>query len=225
MSSRAGTATAKGSKAAKRRERSPRDSRTCRPVTHSQERDQDRDAALVLRVGEGDEGAYQELLERHGGRLYNFALRLTRNTAEAEDIVQETFMRLWLHANDFDPSGRASTWLYRIAHNLGIDRLRARGRFADIDLEGEDAEPVPSSASQPLLLLDAKRRAEALHRALDSLPERQASAIVLVHLHGLSGTEAAEVLGVSTEALESLLSRGRRALKTRLGASELGALG
>lgn len=192
-------------------------------MTHSQDAENDRDAVLVLRVGEGDAHAYQELLERHAGRLYNYALRLTRNTAEAEDIVQETFMRLWIHASDYDPSGRASTWLYRIAHNLGVDRLRSRGRFQELDSEAE-AEPVSSSASQPLLL-DAKRRAEALHRALDALPERQASAIVLVHLHGLLGSEAAKVLGVSQEALESLLSRGRRAIKAQLGDFEMGALG
>jgi RNA polymerase sigma-70 factor (ECF subfamily) len=194
-------------------------------VTHSQDGDRERDAALVLRVGEGDAQAYRELVERHAGRLYNFALRLTRSNAEAEDIVQETFMRLWLHASDFDPSGRASTWLYRIAHNLGIDRLRARGRFRELDTEEQEAEAAPSSTAQPLLLLDAKRRAEALHRALDLLPERQASAIVLVHLHGLSGSEAAEVLGIGAEALESLLARGRRALKAQLSLPEQGAFG
>jgi RNA polymerase sigma-70 factor (ECF subfamily) len=168
---------------------------------------------LVLRVGEGDREAYQELLKRYASRLHHFALRLTRNAAEAEDIVQETFMRVWVHAADYDPKARATTWLHRIAHNLAVDRLRARGRLVELE---EDAEPVSASRS-PAVLVDSKRQAEALHRALDALPERQATAIVLVHLHGLSGKEAAEVMGIGAEAVESLLARGRRALKSELG--------
>ena len=164
-------------------------------------------------MGEGDRDAYQELLKRYASRLHHFALRLTRNTAEAEDIVQETFMRLWVHAGEFDPKARATTWLHRIAHNLAVDRLRARGRLAELD---EDAEPVSGSSSQAVLL-DAKRGAEGLHRALDAMSERQSTAIVLVHLHGLSGKEAADVMGIGEAALESLLSRGRRTLKARLG--------
>lgn len=179
----------------------------------------DPDAALVLRVGEGDAAAYQELVKTYAARLHHFALRLTRNAAEAEDIVQETFTRLWLHAGDYDPSGRLTTWLHRIAHNLAIDRLRARGRLTELD---EESAPTSGGQSQHTLL-DAKRQAEALHRALDALPERQSTAIVLVHLHGLSGTEAAQVLGVSEEALESLLARARRALKARLSASNVEA--
>lgn len=170
---------------------------------------------LVLRVAEGDASAYQELLKTYAPRLHHFALRLTRNFAEAEDIVQETFTRLWLHAGDYDPNGRLTTWLHRIAHNLAVDRLRLRGRLSELD---EEAAPSSGTSSQHTLL-DAKRQAEALHRALDELPERQSTAIVLVHLHGLSGSEAAEVLGVSEEALESLLARARRALKARLSAS------
>lgn len=193
-------------------------------MAHSHDRQTERDAALVVRVGEGDVRAYQELVKSYARPLYNFALRLTQNSAEAEDIVQETFMRLWLHAGDTDSEGKAGAWLYRIAHNLGIDRLRARVRFTELDRELEDAEPVSSSATQPMLL-DAKRGAEALHRALAALPERQASALSLVHLHGLSGLEASQVLGVSLEALESLLSRGRRALKASLGTWGKGASG
>ena len=163
-------------------------------------------------MGEGDRGAYQELLQRYASRLHQFALRLTRSPAEAEDIVQDTFMRLWVHAADYDPKARPTTWLHRIAHNLAVDRLRARGRLTELDDEAEPAAGPSSQAS----LVDAKRRTEGLYRALDALPERQATAIGLVHLQGLSGKEAAEVMGLGEEALESLLARGRRALKARL---------
>lgn len=182
-------------------------------MAHSQDTEQlDPDAPLVLRVGEGDAGAYRELVLRYGPRLYHYALRLTRNVSDAEDIVQETLLRLWQRASDYSPSARVTTWLHRIAHNLAVDRLRARGRAGDTL---DDEEPAPSSAGQGALL-DAKRDAEALHRALDALPERQAAAIVLVHLHGMSGAEAQEVLGASAAALESLLTRGRQRLKAHL---------
>jgi RNA polymerase sigma-70 factor (ECF subfamily) len=171
----------------------------------------DDDARLVLRVGEGEVAAYRELVRRHAPMLLRFVARLLRDEAEAEDIVQETCLRLWQHARDYSPTARVTTWLHRIAHNLAIDRLRARRRLDPMP----DSEQMPDSARQPTLL-DEKRRALALNDALAELPERQATAIVLVHLHGLTGAEAAEVMGVGEEALESLLARGRRALKGEL---------
>jgi len=183
-------------------------------VSHSYGREQpDDDALLIVRVREGDAEAYRELIRRHAERLHHFTLRLLRNAADAEDVVQETFLRLWLHATDYKPTARAATWLHRIAHNLALDRLRNLGRFEEFDDEfdlTQGAEPQPDT-------LEVKRDAETLHRALDALPVRQAAAMVLVHLNGLSGKDASEVLGVSEGALESLLTRARRNLKARMG--------
>jgi RNA polymerase sigma-70 factor (ECF subfamily) len=181
-------------------------------VSHSQHPvEPDEDALLVLRVGEGDVAAYRELVRRYAAKLSRFAERLLRDATEAEDVVQETFLRLWQRAHEYQPKARVTTWLHRITHNLAVDRLRARGRTQPLS----DEEEMPTSARQHALL-DEKRRVVALEAALSALPERQASAIVLVHLHGLTGAEAAEVLGVGTEAVESLLARGRRALKSEL---------
>ena len=174
------------------------------------------DAELVGRVKTGDRSAYRELLRRHGPGIHRYAERLVRDPAEAEDVVQETFLRLWLRAKDYDPVARVTTWLFRITHNLAVDRLRKRGRSALT--EDPDMEPGPISVNPPALL-EGKQRAEALTAALDTLPPRQASALSLVHLHGMTGAEAAAVLEVSEEALESLLSRGRRALKAQLASS------
>jgi len=169
------------------------------------------DPELVLRVSRGDVPAYQELVRRHGAKLYDFARRLVRDRSEAEDVVQDTFLTLWQRAGDYQPKARVTTWLHRIAHNHAIDRLRARGRLRALS----DEEAMPVSAPQPVLL-DRKRRAEALEEALSALPERQAAALTLVVFHELSGAEACEVMGIGPEALESLLARGRRALKARL---------
>jgi RNA polymerase sigma factor (sigma-70 family) len=181
-------------------------------VTHSQQQIvSDDDAALVLRVGEGDVGAYRELVRRYAPKLSRFAERLLRDASEAEDVVQETFLRLWQRARDYVPDARVTTWLHHITHNLAVDRLRARGRLKPLP----DEEDMPISARQPSLL-EEKRRVVALNDAIAALPERQAAAITLVHLHGLSGKEAAEVLGVGAEAIESLLARARRTLKAAL---------
>jgi RNA polymerase sigma-70 factor (ECF subfamily) len=181
-------------------------------LTRSQHPEEpDDDALLVLRVGEGDVAAYRTLVDRYAAKLSRFAERLLRDASEAEDVVQETFLRVWQHARDYSPKARVTTWLHRITHNLAVDRLRARGRLKPLP----DEEEMPVSARQPTLL-DEKRRVLALEAALATLPERQATAIVLVHLHGLTGSEAAEVLGIGAEAVESLLARGRRALKAEL---------
>lgn len=181
-------------------------------MSHSQRSTEpDDDVGLVLRVGEGDAAAYRVLVERYAARLVRFAERLLREPAEAEDVVQEAFLRLWQRANEYSPDARVTTWLHRIVHNLAVDRLRVRGRSQPL----EDEEEVPVSAQQPILI-DRARRARALDEALATLPERQAAALTLVHLHGLTAVEAREVLGVGAEALESLLARGRRTLKERL---------
>jgi RNA polymerase sigma-70 factor (ECF subfamily) len=181
-------------------------------VSHSQQQVvSDEEATLVLRVGEGDVGAYRELVRRYAPKLSRFAERLLRDASEAEDVVQETFLRLWQRARDYTPDARVTTWLHRITHNLAVDRLRARGRLKPLP----DEEDMPISARQPSLL-EEKRRVVALNDAIAALPERQAAAVTLVHLHGLSGKEAAEVLGVGAEAIESLLARARRALKAEL---------
>jgi len=173
----------------------------------------DADAELVTRAAEGDATAYRELVARHAARLHQYALRLTRNAHEAEDVLQEAWLRVWQRAADYEPTARVTTWLHRIVHNLAVDKLRVRGRFSELTEE----EPAPSSTEQPALL-EAKRDAQTLRAAIDRLPERQAAALSLVHLSGLSPEEAQEVLGVSAEALESLLSRGRRKLKDELTA-------
>ncbi len=169
------------------------------------------DAELVVRVGEGDVGAYRELVRRYGTRLHHYASRLLNERHEAEDVVQEAFLRLWQRATSYSPDARVTTWLHRIVHNLAVDRLRVRGRWQALD----DENDAPVSAPQGRQL-EAQRRAQTLDQALAQLPDRQRAAIVLVHLHELSGKEAARVLGVTDTALESLLSRARRALRRLL---------
>jgi RNA polymerase sigma-70 factor (ECF subfamily) len=168
------------------------------------------DAELMERIAGGDPGAYRELVERHLRGVHAFVYRMLGNRAEAEEVCQESFLRLWKQASTYVPRAKPTTWLYRIAHNLAIDQLRRRRR--DV---GEGIDELPASG-RPSLHLHDKQVAEAVQRALDELPERQRAAIGLVHYQGMSNAEAAEVLGVKLRALESLLARGRRLLRERL---------
>lgn len=169
------------------------------------------DAELIGRVQSGDHRAYRELCDRHVRGVHAFVYRMLGSRAEAEEVCQEAFLRLWKHADTFVARARPSTWLYRVAHNLAIDRLRRR-RESSHPL---DIEAVPGS-ERPSLHLHDKQVAEAVERALGELPERQRAAISLVHYQGMSNAEAAEVLSVKVRALESLLARGRQQLRERL---------
>ena len=166
--------------------------------------------ALMKRVGQGDARAYRELSERHLRSIVAYADRLLGQPAEAEDVAQETFLRLWKDAGRWQPRARLSTWLHRMAHNLCIDRLRKRRETSPEHLDRQSAGDRPST------LLARKQIAQQVDAALHGLPERQRAAIQLVHYQGLTNIETAEVLDVGVEAVESLLSRARKTLRERL---------
>jgi RNA polymerase sigma-70 factor (ECF subfamily) len=169
------------------------------------------DAELLERVANGDPGAYRELVERHVRGVHAFVYRMLGSRAEAEEVSQESFLRLWKQADTFVARAKPSTWLYRVAHNLAVDRLRRRREGS----HSSNIEEVPTS-DRPSLHLYEKQVALAVESALSELPERQRAAISLVHYQGMSNAEAAIVLGVKVRALESLLARGRQQLRERL---------
>lgn len=170
------------------------------------------DLACVQRVGRGDQRAFRELVDRYLSAITRFALRTLGDRAEAEEVAQETFLRLWTSAAAFEPNAQPKTWLYRIARNLCIDRIRKRRTHGqEVELSEREA-----SEDRPSALLLRKQTSARVEEALATLPERQREAITLVHYEGLSGAEACDILAVSAEALESLLARGRRALRELL---------
>ncbi len=169
------------------------------------------DAALIARVGAGDSAACRVLVDAHLGRIHAFAWRMLGDAGEAEDVAQEAFIRLWRQAARWRAGARAGTWLHRVAHNLCIDRLRRRREIPG-DSVPEQADPAPG----PMAVRHRDQVAGAIQAALAGLPERQRAAIALVHYQELGNIEAAAVMDVSVEALESLLSRGRRGLRQRL---------
>ena len=173
---------------------------------------QDPDRALVARVAEGDPAAVQALVARKLPRMLALARRMLGDAAEAEDVAQEVFLRAWKQAPSWTPgAGKFDTWMHRVALNLCYDRLRRR-REQPVAEPPERPDPSPG-AEQGLQSADTARRVEA---AVSALPERQREAVVLCHYQELSNIEAAALMGVSVEALESLLARGRRSLRASL---------
>lgn len=172
----------------------------------------DPDEDLVRRVGEGDPAAIQAMVARKLPRMLMLAQRMLGDAAEAEDVAQEAMLRAWRQAPRWTPGqARFDAWLHRVGLNLCYDRLRRRREIAtDAVPDRIDDGPAPDRG---LLAAETGARVEA---ALARLPERQREAIVLCHYQDLGNIEAAELMEISVEALESLLSRGRRALRAAL---------
>ncbi len=170
------------------------------------------DDVLLVRFAAGDQSAARLLAERHTGRVLAVATRMLNNPTEAEDVAQEALLRAWKTAADWRPGeAKFSTWLHKVAVNLCYDRLRKR-RTKPL----EDApEPVDDRASAQDAL-EADDRMAILQAAMMELPERQRAAIQLSHYEEKTNPETAEILEISVEAVESLLSRGRRALRKAL---------
>ncbi|MCY1664333.1 RNA polymerase sigma factor [Rhizobium sp. SL86] len=172
----------------------------------------DPDADLLRRVAAGDEVAMRALVAAKLPRLLALAQRMLGDRAEAEDVAQETFLRIWKQASRWQ-TGRAKfdSWAHRVALNLCYDRLRKRRDVITDDLpEQIDPGPLPDAG---LTENSDSRRVEL---ALQNLAPRQREAIILVYYQELSNREAASVMAVSVDALESLLSRGRRMLQSLL---------
>lgn len=181
----------------------------------------DPDEALMLRVGAGDRAACRIMVDRHLAPVTALARRMLGNPADAEDVAQEVFLRVWTAAHKWRPGpAKVTTWLYRVTMNLCLDRLRKRPELPLEDV-AEPPDPRPDAAAG-IAREEVARRVAA---ALAALPERQRAAITLCHHQGLGNIEAAAVLGISVEALESLLARGRRALRERLRAEAPDLLG
>ncbi|RZJ29591.1 MAG: RNA polymerase sigma factor [Brevundimonas sp.] len=172
----------------------------------------DPDEDLVRRVGQGDPAAIQSMVARKLPRMLALARRMLGDAVEAEDVAQEAMLRAWRQAPRWTPGkARFDTWLHRVALNLCYDRLRRRREIAtDTPPDRPDDGPAPDRG---LMAADTGMRVEA---ALADLPDRQREAIVLCHYQELTNIEAAALMEVSVEALESLLSRGRRALRLAL---------
>ena len=170
---------------------------------------------LVEQAQHGDRNAFGELVLRHYPGVVQVVYRLCGDTALAEDMAQETFLRAWINLTSFHPQSSLRNWLYRIAVNAALDVLR---RKPDETLEDEAAQMIIDHAAGPETVLIEKERAGQLHQAMRSLPEAARSVLVLREYGGLSYQEIASVLDVPVGTVMSRLNYARNRLRELLKA-------
>ncbi len=171
------------------------------------------DDLLMERIAGGDAKAFNILAHRHMRRALAIAQGVLGNAHDADEIAQEAFMRVWLHADRWVPGkARFSTWLHRVVINLCLDRRR-KARWVPLEAAGE---LVDSQAPSAIDILARGEHQVAVEQALAEIPARQKVAIALFYFEGLSGKGAAEAMGLKLSAFEQLLLRARRAVKSRL---------
>jgi RNA polymerase sigma-70 factor, ECF subfamily len=169
------------------------------------------DAELLMASARRDSASFAELVSRYYRPVYRMVWRMLNGNAETEDVAQEAFIKLWANPAQIREAKALKGWLMRVASNLAVDRLRKK-QFTDIEAIGEIADPKQRTDAD----LDGKAATRRVDQALGLLPERQKLAVVLVYFEGMSNMAAASVMDISVDAIESLLTRARRALKEHL---------
>jgi RNA polymerase sigma-70 factor (ECF subfamily) len=185
----------------------------------------DPDIRLMLRVRDDQAGAFEQLVELYQRRLVGVMNHLVGNAAEAEDLAQEVFLRVYRARKKYRPRSKFSTWLFTIANNLALNALRARQRKPVVPLPAQESGPLgPRPAEQlvadrrsgPMQRIQKQELAAIVRKALDGLNERQRMAVVLNKFEEMNYAEIAEVMGLTTKAVKSLLSRARENLRAAL---------
>jgi RNA polymerase sigma-70 factor (ECF subfamily) len=186
--------------------------------------DLDPDAALMLRVKQGDWAAFTELVDKYKQPVMNLVCRMLHDAAEAEDLAQVVFLQVYKSAHRYEVASKFSTWMFTIARNLCLNEIRRRSRHPADSLEASyperEDQPFPQyedkkTISPPESLLQGELE-EKIEQALAALPEAQRAAILLCRGDELSYEEIAKVLDCSLSATKSLIHRGRETLKQKL---------
>ena len=178
---------------------------------------------LMARVAEGDEDAFEILVNRHQSSILNLVYRFIGDRTQAKDLAQEVFIRVWQSAKSYEPKAKFTTWIYRITANLCFNELKSSRRkkwfsFNRPDEDGEHTfeETLADSTPSAENILLEKERSRQISDALQGLPENQRMALILKRYDDLSYQEIAQIIGCSVSAVESLLVRAKRALKEKL---------
>jgi RNA polymerase sigma-70 factor (ECF subfamily) len=187
--------------------------------------DGDDDVRLMLALGAGDESAFDALFARWSGPLLRYLERIVRDAASAEELVQETFLRLYRARERYQPDARFSTWLYTIATRLALNELRRprhRSPHRSTDQQDDDGNALVLASDAPRAddVAHARRVGDSVEHALAALPERQRAALWLSAVEGLSYAEVAASLETSEKSVKALVHRARCALAEWIGEEE-----
>lgn len=181
------------------------------------------DRADMARLAAGHDAALNDLMERHAAAVFRFLFRMLNHEDDANDLAQETFVRVFQARAAFDPNKQFSTWLFTIAANLARNQIRWRTRHPNVSLEAESesteqslTEKLASPSATPKEETLRKERTAAVRAAVNELPEDMRAAIVLCEWEERSMAEAATILAATPKAIESRLYRARQILREQL---------
>jgi len=176
----------------------------------------------IKQVRKGDQSAFAEIVEIHKDKVFQIAFRMLGNRHEAEDIAQEAFLRAYVNIHTYDINKKFSTWLYRIATNLTIDRIRKKKPDFHLDAEVAGAEgltlysKIASKEALPEEQIESLELQETIQEVILKLPEKYRSVIVLKYIEELSLKEISEILDLPIGTVKTRIHRGREALRLQL---------
>ena len=186
----------------------------------------DPDVQRMLRVRDGDDSAFEELVENYQSRLIGVFTHMFRDQQTAEDLAQEVFLRVYRARKRYTPTAKFSTWLFRIGSNLASNRMKSLGRRKEVHLKVSESGPLGArpeeqlvsekSSLMPMRRFDKAEMAEIVRTALDTLNERQKMAVLLNKFEHMSYVDIAAAMELSVPAVKSLLSRARSQLREQL---------
>ena len=174
---------------------------------------------LIEKMKAGDESAFRFLVEKHSKLIFNLCYRYLGNVEDSEEVTQDVFIKFQGTVESFEPRAKLSTYLYRIAVNRSLNKIRDRKLKRWVSLEADSTihrRIDHSSNKNPENELEKKEKQKAVRAAIDSLPSNQKTAVLLHRFQGLSYTEIAEVMHCSVSAVESRLFRAKQALQKKL---------
>ncbi|MEY4199585.1 MAG: hypothetical protein RLZZ265_1325 [Verrucomicrobiota bacterium] len=185
----------------------------------------EQDVQDMRRLAQGHEAALNDLMERHGGKLFHYLVRCLNDEHDAADLAQETFVNLYQSRARFDAGQKFSTWLYTIAGNLVKDRYRWRSRHPQVSLDADNdstgesfRDALPQDGPTPTDDAQRQERAEAVRRALATLPEELRQPLILAEYEERSHAEIGAILGCTAKAVETRIYRARQQLRASLSA-------
>lgn len=176
----------------------------------------------IKRVKKGDQSAFEDVVSFYQNKIYQHCFRMLGNVHEAEDIAQETFIRVYVNIHSYDEKRKFSTWLYRIATNLTIDRIRKRkpDYYLDAEVKGTEGlnmySQLASDDQRPPEEVENQELQRYIHREIDKLPPKYRSIIILRYLEEFSLQEISETLDIPLGTVKTRIHRGREALRKKL---------
>src|ERR1051325_11547457 len=183
----------------------------------------EQDAQDMARLADGHDPSLNSLMERHAEKLFHYLLRPLQNEADAVDLAQEAFVKVYQNRGRFDPRRKFSTWLYAIASNLVRSRYRWRARHPHVSLNAENpetgnelGEQLPDAVLTPSESLQSSERSETVRRAIAALPEDFRLPLVLAEYEDKSHAEIAQILNCTVKAVENRIYRARKQLRAAL---------